>query len=66
MLNFFEKNAKKMKKNPKKFFRTEKPCRRAESAYYRANCPSDMRLIILFRFCLLLGSECIDILSTAS
>ena len=55
-----------MKKNPKKFFRTEKPCRRAESAYYRANGARDPRLIILFRFCLLVGSERIDILSTAS
>ena len=55
-----------MKKKPEKFFRTEKSCRRAVRAHFRANCPSDPRLIILFRFCLLVGSERIDILSTAS
>ena len=55
-----------MKKNRDFSNRTEKPCRLAESAYYRANCSSDPRLIILFRFCLLIGSERIDILSTVA
>ena len=55
----------KTKKNRVLKIRTENRCRRAESAYSRANGSPNPRLIILFRFWLLAGSERIDILSKA-
>ena len=55
-----------VKNNPVFLNRNENRCRRAGLAYSRANGSRDILLMILRRFCPLIRSELIDILSTAT